>query len=80
MANFRFTDSLRNLVANLGTARDKASHSQYGVPVLSDFEATNAYRGSWLPRKIVDIPAMDATRNWRNWHAEADDVSALEAE
>lgn len=80
MASFRFADSLRNLVANLGTARDKASHSHYGVPVLSDFEATNAYRGSWLPRKIVDIPAMDATRNWRNWQAEADDISALEAE
>lgn len=73
-------DSLRNLVANLGTARDKASHSHYGVPVLSDFEATNAYRGAWLPRKIVDIPALDACRNWRSWNAQADDISALEAE
>lgn len=73
-------DSLRNLVANLGTARDKASHSHYGVPVLSDFEATNAYRGAWLPRKIVDIPALDACRNWRRWNAQADDISALEAE
>lgn len=75
-----FADGLMNVVANLGTARDKASHSHYGVPVLSDFEATNAYRGAWLPRKIVDIPALDACRNWRSWNAQADDISALEAE
>lgn len=78
--SFNLTDSLRNFVANLGTARDKASHSHYGVPSLTPSEASNAYRGAWLPRKIVDIPALDATRNWRNWNAEANEISAIEAE
>lgn len=73
-------DSLKNLVANLGTGRDKASHTYYAVPYLSDHEALNAYRGAWLPRKIVDIPALDACRNWRGWNAEGDQISAIESE
>ena len=74
------TDGLVNLVANLGTNRDKATHTQYGVPTLTDAEAVNAYRGAWLPRKIIDIPALDACRKWRSWNADGDDVSKLEAE
>lgn len=73
-------DSLKNLVANLGTGRDKASHTHYAVPYLAEAEALNAYRGAWLPRKIIDIPALDACRNWRNWNAEAEQISAIEAE
>lgn len=76
----RLGDSLRNLVANLGTARDKSSHTHYALPTMTEDEATNAYRGAWLPRKIVDIPAMDATRNWRSWQAESADISLIEAE
>lgn len=73
-------DGLQNLVANLGTARDKASHTTYTPPTMTDVEALNAYRVAWLPRKIIDIPALDAARNWRGWNAKADEVSALEAE
>lgn len=75
-----FADGLVNLVANLGTNRDKAAHTHYGVPTLTDAEAVNAYRSAWLPRKIVDIPALDALRNWRAWQAESQQVTALEAE
>ncbi|NTG86952.1 DUF1073 domain-containing protein [Agrobacterium rhizogenes] len=39
-----------------------------------------AYRGSWLPRKIVDIPALDSCRKWRNWQAEGDQIGSIEAE
>lgn len=73
-------DGLQNLVANLGTPRDKAAHSQYALPMLTENEAEAAYRGAWLPRKIIDIPALDAARNWRGWNAKSDQVSALEAE
>lgn len=73
-------DSLKNLVANLGTPRDKAAGSFYAQTYLSDAEAMNAYRGAWLPQKIVDIPALDACRNWRAWNAEAEQISAIEAE
>lgn len=76
----RVTDSLKNLVANLGTDRDKATGSSYSATYLSDEELINAYRGAWLPRKIVDIPAEDSCRRWRAWNAEADQITALEAE
>src|SRR5690606_3312121 len=73
-------DSLRNLVANLGTARDKASHSYYAPPCLTDEQLENAYRDACLPRKIVDIPAQDACRKWRGWNADKEQITALEAE
>ena len=73
-------DRLTSLVANLGTSRDKAATTRYAAPLVTDDELTNAYRGSWLPRKIVDIPALDACRNWRQWQASKEQISALEAE
>lgn len=73
-------DGLRNLVANLGTSRDKAASSYYGHACLTDPELDNAYRSAWLPRKIVDIPAMDSCRNWRTWSAGSDEISEIEAE
>lgn len=74
-----FFDSLTNFVANLGTSRDKASHTHYSAPDVPHEELLNAYRGSWLARKIVDIPALDACRAWRNWQAESDQISKIEA-
>lgn len=73
-------DSLQNLTAGLGTDRDKAALSTYVTTYLDDNALMNAYRGSWLARKIVDIPAFDATRKWRAWQAEADQITALETE
>ena len=72
-------DSLRNVVANLGTSRDKASSSQYCFSQHQDQELIAAYRGAWLPRAIVDIPAEDATRKWRQWKAEAPQITKIEA-
>jgi phage-related protein (TIGR01555 family) len=73
-------DRLTSLVANLGTPRDKAATTFYTMPAITDEELVNAYRGAWLPRKIVDIPALDACRNWRLWQAEKEQISAIEAE
>jgi phage-related protein (TIGR01555 family) len=73
-------DSLQNLTAGLGTSRDKAALSSYVDVQLSDAELVAAYRGSWLARKIVDIPAFDACRKWRAWQAEADQITLIEAE
>lgn len=75
-----FSDKLVNLVANLGTERDKASSSIYAPTLLSEQELSNAYRGAWLPRKIVDIPPLDATRRWRGWQASKDQIEKLEVE
>lgn len=74
------SDGFQNVVANLGTARDKAAGAAYGLRVYSPAELLAAYRTAWLPRKIVDIIPMDATRRWRAWQADKNQISALEAE
>lgn len=73
-------DNLTSLVAGLGTDRDKAASLYYGVPLLTDEQIFNAYRGAWLPKKIVDIPALDSCREWRSWQATADQIEKIEAE
>jgi phage-related protein (TIGR01555 family) len=37
-----------------------------------------AYRGDWLSRKVVDLPAFDACRAWRQWQAEQDQIEKIE--
>lgn len=76
--NMRIWDGLRNLVANLGTGRDKASATGYVGTAITPQEALDMYRTSWLARKIVDIPALDACRNWRSWNGDSDDITAVE--
>lgn len=75
-----FIDSLQNFVAGLGTSRDKASASTYATSVLNDQQLSDMYRTSWLARKIVDIIPLDATRQWRNWQADREQIEAIEAE
>ena len=74
------SDKLVNFVANLGTDRDKASGTMYAPACMSDEQLVNAYRGAWLPRKIVDVPALDACRKWRNWQASRPEIELIEAE
>lgn len=65
-------DGLENVVAGLGTDRDKMSYSTYGLPrPLSRMELENMYRCSWLAKKIVNAIADDMTREWR--HVSFDD-------
>lgn len=73
-----FHDGLKNLVANLGTSRDKASHSHYVVESLTPSELLAAYRSSWLAKAIVDYPAEDSTRKWRVWRADSDQITQIE--
>lgn len=75
----RLADGLVNVVANLGTARDKAAHSQYVTTELSAPQLLDAYRTSWLAGAIVDYPAEDATRKWRQWRAKAEQITLIEA-
>jgi phage-related protein (TIGR01555 family) len=78
MVNAR--DSFKNLVANLNTGRDKQSAGDYYLVHLADTTLSTIYRTSWMGRKTVDIPAKDATRKWREWEAEAEQISLIEAE
>lgn len=75
-----FYDTLKSFVSRLGTDRDKAATVFYDTPQWTDEQLANAYRGTWLARQIVDVPAFDAFRKWRSWQAKADQIAKLEAE
>lgn len=75
-----FLDGLRNIVANLGTDRDKAAHSTYVDATIPDEQLIAMYRTSAIARNVVDLPAEDATREWRDWQAEKEQITAIEAE
>lgn len=72
-------DSLKNLVAELGTDKDKLTHGRFTAPFVDEHQFVEAYRGSWLGRKIVDIVPDDMTREWRAWQADEATISGLEA-
>ena len=74
------SDGLQNVVANLGTSRDKSSHTVYVADNLTSEQLVNMYRSSWLAAAICDYPAEDATRKWRSWRAGADQITKIEAE
>lgn len=74
------SDGLQNIVANLGTSRDKASHTVYVPDNLTSEQLVAMYRTSWLAAAICDYPAEDATRKWRSWRAEAEQITRIEAE
>lgn len=71
-------DNLVNLVAGLGTDRAKSSHSHFAPQVYDDASLLTTYRQNWLASRIVDIPAQDATREWRGWQAEKSDIEKIE--
>ncbi len=76
----QFVDGFQNLVANLGTDRDKAAANSYVDRGLSYSEIVAAYRVSSLAKKLVNRPAEDAFREWREWQADAEQISKIEAE
>jgi uncharacterized protein len=75
----RINDTLYNLMSGLGvTTHDKSTHMNYMVIELSKLQLETMYRGDWIARKVVRIPADDATRAWRAWQAENDQIEKIE--
>lgn len=73
-------DTLFNLITRLGTGADPSTATSYLQKQIADAQLEVAFQSDWLARKIIKVPANDATREWRGWQAEADDIEALEAE
>lgn len=71
-------DNLVNFINSLGTAKDPTTQSQYYFRELDRFTLENAYRSDWIARIVIDAPAEDATREWRNWQASGPQIEALE--
>lgn len=73
-------DTLTNLVSGMGVLRqDKSASNQYSLTIIPPNELENAYRADWVAGKAIDIPAEDATSEWRSWNAKAGQISKLEA-
>lgn len=72
-------DTLKSLVTGLGTAKDKGTSLTYVFVPKAESELNAMHRSDWLARKIVDIIPNDMTREWRDWQAESDQITALEA-
>lgn len=73
------TDSLSNLVANIGTGRDKRSHNTFGFEFVNQIELEAAYQSNWIARRIVDKPNEDALREWRTFNGkQAKDIATEE--
>src|SRR5690349_18288364 len=74
------TDRLANVMSGRGTSVDRRTGNQWLFTPVTPQQAEAAYRTSWLVRKIVDIPALDMTREWRDWQAEGSAIEAIERE
>lgn len=71
----KLSDGLENLVAELGTAQDKRTHSRFvnNNSLSMDKEELSAmYRTEWVAGKIVDIIPDDMTREWREFSGDID--------
>lgn len=71
-------DSLQNFVSGLGTSKDKSTSTDFLYTEMDVNQLEQAYRSDWVARKIVNIPAEDATREWRKWDIDKDDIATLE--
>lgn len=80
-------DGLENIIANLGTDKDKRSQSRFVnkkmLSIDGSQEELNAmYRTDWLGGKVVDIIPNDMTREWRDFTGDIkpETVKLLEGE
>jgi phage-related protein (TIGR01555 family) len=73
------TDSLRTAIAAVNPFN--RGHQQGGLEgVFSSQLAIAAYLSSGMMRKVVNIPANDRVREWRDWQADKEQIELLEAE
>lgn len=81
MGDLLTNDSLRSLTTGMGNpAIDKAAGVYHTDMILSDDMLMAAYRNSWIAKKIVDIPALDALRKGRDWQADQEAITKIEKE
>lgn len=76
----RMVDGLSNALTGMGGRNDTRRGNVYCFVPLDQASIENAYRSSGLLRKVIDIPAFDMVREWRDWQADKDQIEKLEAE
>lgn len=73
-------DGLVNMTTGMGTVKDKTTGTRYVETFMTAGQLWSAYDASSLVRNVIDLPSEDSVREWRNWQAESDDISKIEAE
>jgi phage-related protein (TIGR01555 family) len=73
-------DRLANVMSGRGTSIDRRTSNAWIMEFLAPDQVEAAYRTNWLVKKIVDVPAKDMTREWRNWQAKGSSIEDIEAE
>lgn len=72
-------DGLKNILSGMGGNGDKLANTMFVAAAMDRTQLDAAYRGDWIARKGVDIPAFDSTREWRSWQADPKQITAIEA-
>jgi len=74
-----FHDTFTNFLSGLGVpGRDKMTGFRYTKQVWTRDQLEASFQSDWIARKAITIPAHDATRQWRSWQAEANQIELLE--
>ena len=71
-------DGLKNILSGLGGSADKLANTTFSAVITDRSQLDLAYRGDWIARKGVDIPAFDSCREWRSWQMDRDDIGKVE--
>lgn len=78
------TDSLRGAIEAVGRLNPFTRGGLAGSTALPGIFthqlAIAAYMASGMMKKVISIPAEDRVREWRDWQADADDITKLEDE
>ena len=77
-SRLKVLDTLFNLISGFGTPKDPTTASQFYLRLLTRNMVEAMYRSDWLSKKIVDAPAEDATREWRQWSGSEQQIEAIE--
>ena len=73
-------DGLVNVVSGMGTNAAKRSYNAWQFDCYNNWQQLDAaYQSNWIARQIVDVPAQDATREWRRIKSvSAEEITSLE--
>lgn len=69
---------LVNGMTGAGTGIDRSVWDSWHFVPMTPHEIVSGYRSNWLLGKIVDIPAEDMVREWRDWQADEAQIETLE--
>lgn len=76
-----FTDSLRAAIGAVTSPFGRGPQQSVASQLFTPQLAFAAYLSSGMLRKVLDIPAQDRTREWRDWQGiDADEITKIENE